>query len=111
MLDNDAAAVTFDASLFDAHPNSLQLLTYGNRLFNALLDTVPRPSPGSDGRVLRCSTEGSTPVCAYYTLDGKGQLHRIERLIIDSGVFDRATLSPYQAVSFRAHTAGLSICS
>jgi superfamily II DNA or RNA helicase len=73
-------AVTFDASLFDAHTDSLQLLTYGNPLLTALLETVPEPAPEPAGRLLRCSTKGPPPVCAYYTLNSRGQPQRIERL-------------------------------
>ena len=37
-------AVTFDATLFDAHPNTLRLLTYGSELLTALLEAVPEPA-------------------------------------------------------------------
>ena len=73
-------AATFDAALFDAHPNTLRLLTYGSELLTALLEAVDEPAPVSDGRVLRCSTEGPLPLCAYYTLDAGESPQRIERL-------------------------------
>jgi len=78
--DEGDVAVTFDAALFDAHPNTLRLLTYGSDLLTALLEAVPEPASGSEGRVLRCSAEGLLSFCAYYTLDAKGRPQRIERL-------------------------------
>ena len=90
--DGDDVAVTFDAALFDAHPNTLRLLTYGNELLTELLRAVPEPAlvpplPPSQswggkrgGRVLRCQTKGPLPLCAYYALDTGGRPQRIERL-------------------------------
>ena len=90
--DEGEIAATFDAALFDAHPSTLRLLTYGSELLTALLEAVPEPASAPPlpppqswggkrgGRVLRCSTEGPLPLCAYYTLDARGRLQRIERL-------------------------------
>ena len=90
--DEGEIAATFDAALFDAHPNTLRLLTYGSELLTTLLEIVPEPAlapplppPQSwggkrGGRILRCSTEGPLPLCAYYTLDASGRPQRIERL-------------------------------
>ncbi|MBM4430286.1 MAG: hypothetical protein FJ026_08080, partial [Chloroflexi bacterium] len=78
--DEGDVAVTFDVALFDAHPNTLRLLTYGSELLATLLEAVPEPASASDGRVLRCSTEGSLSLCAYYTLDARGRPQRIKSL-------------------------------
>ncbi len=72
--------VTFDATLFDAHPYTLRLLTYGSDLLGELLDAAPKPPSGQAGRVLRCRVEEPLPLCAYYALDSRGQPQRIERL-------------------------------
>jgi superfamily II DNA or RNA helicase len=79
--DDGDVAVTFDAALFDAHPNTLRLLTYGSELLAALLKAVPEPASSPEGRVLRCWLEGSLPPCAYYNLDAKGCPKRIEHLV------------------------------
>ncbi len=90
--DEGDAAVTFDAALFDTHPNTLRLLTYGSELLTALLEAVDEPASSSplpppqgwggkrEGRVLRCSAEAPVPLCAYYALDARGHPQRIERL-------------------------------
>jgi superfamily II DNA or RNA helicase len=90
--DEGDTAVTFDTALFDAHPNTLRLLTYGSELMRTLLEAVAEPAsvpllppPQSwggkrGGRVLRCSAEGRVPLCAYYALDARGRLQQIERV-------------------------------
>ena len=78
--DEGDAPVTFDVALFDAHPNTLRLLTYGSELLARLLKAVGEPASSPDGRVLRCWTEGPLPLCAYYTLDANGRPKQIERL-------------------------------
>ncbi len=76
----DDIAVTFDAALFDAHPNTLRLLTYGNELLTGLLRAVPEPAVDSAGPILRCQAEGPLPLCAYYALDTGSRPQRIERV-------------------------------
>lgn len=78
--DEGDTAVTFDTALFDAHPNTLRLLTYGSELLRTLLEAVAEPASDPEGRVLRCRTEGPLPLCAYYTLDAEGRPQQIERL-------------------------------
>jgi len=78
--DGGDVAVTFDTALFDAHPNTLKLLTYGSDLLATLLEAVPKPASGARGHVLRCLAEGPVPLRAYYTLDARGRPQRIERL-------------------------------
>jgi hypothetical protein len=66
--------------LFDAHPYSLRLLTYGSDLLKELLGSAPEPPSGQEERVLRCWVEDPLPLCAYYILDARGRPQRIERL-------------------------------
>ena len=47
---NGARAVTFKPRVFDRHPSSVELLTYANRTFDALLDEVAGP-PSHDSHL------------------------------------------------------------
>ena len=75
-------AVTFDPATFDAHPNTLQLLTFGNPLLASLLAQVPSPDGDTTtpGRVLRLRVETPLPRVAYYALDAAGRPRRLDRL-------------------------------
>ncbi|MBM4430490.1 MAG: hypothetical protein FJ026_09125, partial [Chloroflexi bacterium] len=79
-LDGGRRAVTLDTALFDAHPDTVQLLTYGNPLLAQLLDAMPEPQATATGRLLRCSTEDPPPVCAYYALRADGRPERVRSL-------------------------------
>ncbi|MBN1976059.1 MAG: hypothetical protein JW918_01550, partial [Anaerolineae bacterium] len=80
--DEGEVAVTFDPEAFDRHPNTLQLLTFGNPLLESLLAQVPALAeeewPGE--RVLRLAVETPLPRVAYYVLDEKGRPQRLDRL-------------------------------
>ena len=80
--DGKEVAVTFDPAAFDAHPNTLQLLTYGSPLLESLLGQVPALDEGEwvGGRVLRLAAEAPLPRVAYYALEPDGQPRRLERL-------------------------------
>ena len=78
--DRGRVAVTFDTDLFDSHPYTVRLLTYGNDLLADLLETVAEPGPNLANPVLRCWVEEPLPMRAYYTLDGKGWPQQIECL-------------------------------
>ena len=75
-------AITFDPATFDAHPNTLQLLTFGNPLLESLLGQIPALSEdeGAAGRILRLQVEVPLPRVAYYALEANGQPRRLERL-------------------------------
>ena len=73
-------AVTFDSNAFDEHPNTLQLLTFGNPLFTALLEQVPSIESGTFGPLLRMSVESPLPRIGYYVLDSGERPTRLERL-------------------------------
>ena len=73
-------AVTFDPATFDAHPNTLQLLTFGNPLLESLLARVPAPGEGASGPLLRLEVETPLPRVAYYAMDDDGRFRRLDRL-------------------------------
>jgi len=66
-------AVTFDAQCFDDHPNSIQLLTYGNPTLDAVLSLVPKPDRADAGPLVRLSTHNPLPRVAYYVVANKGR--------------------------------------
>ncbi len=80
--DGREIAVTFDPATFDTHPNTLQLLTFGNPLLESLLAQVPPPGEDEwdEGRILRLRVETPLPRAAYYALDADGNPRRLERL-------------------------------
>jgi hypothetical protein len=78
--DSGEVAVTFDVALFDEHPNTLRLLSYGSKVLAALLESVEAPEWGTLGNIVRFTADTPLPLRAYYTLDDKGQPRRIERL-------------------------------
>ncbi len=62
-------AVTFDADLYDAHPNTLRLLSYGSDVLEDLLGSIeaPRTATACKG-ILLCSVQYPCPLRAYYAL-------------------------------------------
>ena len=78
--DGREVAVTFEPKRFDEHPNTLQLLTFGNPLLEALLIQVPEAAAGKVGPLLRASVETPLPRVAYYVLDGDKRPRRLDRL-------------------------------
>jgi len=51
--------VTFDLALFDEHPNTLTLLSYGNELLQDILGVIEVPHEDNDsGVIARCSLHG-----------------------------------------------------
>lgn len=76
-------AVTFDPATFDAYPNTLQLLTFGNPLLESFLAQVPAPDEDewAGGRILRLKVEAPLPRVAYYAPDTDGQPQRLNRLV------------------------------
>jgi aryl-alcohol dehydrogenase (NADP+) len=66
-LDGTSAAVTFSREQFDAHPDTLQFLSYGNPLFHALLDSVPEPG-AIEGCAARFDDMEGMPVREWYDL-------------------------------------------
>ncbi len=65
-LGNQECGVTFSPDIFDAHPDTLRLLTFGDDILTAMLDRVPAPEPGSTGPILRVTAEGEERAAGFY---------------------------------------------
>jgi len=65
-------AVTFNPALFDQHPNTLRLLTYGGGLLEEILQAVEPPVDGTAaGQTVRCSQASPWPLVGFYgAVDG-----------------------------------------
>jgi superfamily II DNA or RNA helicase len=73
--------VTFDARLFDEHPNTLTLLSYGNELLEDVLGVVAPPQDGHDGGIVaRCSRNGLGTALGYYDLPDGGTISSLGQL-------------------------------
>ena len=66
-LNGGSIAVTFSPERFDEHPDTLQFLSYGNPLFDALLNTVPAPEAEASS-VVRFADPDGLPVTGWYDL-------------------------------------------
>ena len=76
-----ATDFTFDTALYDSHPDTLALATYGSRVLDDLLGRVgdPGEADGTEG-VLRLRVAAGGPAsCAWYVVEGD-QARRIRRL-------------------------------
>ena len=81
-------AVTFNPVLFDQHPNTLRLMTYGSGLLEEVLQAVEPPVDGtSGGDVVRCAHATPWPLIGFYgAVDGcpTGSLAEL-RAVLDKG--------------------------
>ena len=68
-LDGSTLPVTFSRDQFDAHPDTLQFLSYGSPVFDAVLESVPEPEV-VDGCVARFADLEWAPVREWYDLSG-----------------------------------------
>lgn len=75
-------AVTFDPAVYDAHPETVRLLTLGSPLLEALLGQAARKGEGTAvlGPFLRLEAEGPLERVGYYVLDGEGRPRPVCRL-------------------------------
>ncbi len=74
----EEVGVTFDPAVADAHPESVRLLTFGDRVLNQLLTDMAKERPAT-GKLLRVATEDlPRRFVAWYGVRD-GQLLRIER--------------------------------
>jgi superfamily II DNA or RNA helicase len=70
--DGQMQAVTFDPAVYDEHPNTVRLMTYGSELLAAVLDSVDPPCESvPDGRVARCWSETSLECVGWYAVGGE----------------------------------------
>ena len=59
--------VTFNPELFDDHPNTLTLLSFGSELLDEILESVEPPTTAeSDGLLARCHVGAPVPLVGYY---------------------------------------------
>jgi hypothetical protein len=65
---DETVAVTFSRESFDAYPDSLQFLAYGNPLFAEILAGIPEPEAYPPG-LARFSRAGDWPIRAWYKLE------------------------------------------
>ncbi|CAN5812398.1 hypothetical protein BH23GEM7_BH23GEM7_14170 [soil metagenome] len=66
-------SVTFDPAVFDRHPSSVALLSYGNKLLSELLEAVPEPAAGPENRgILARWTADPAPVAWFGRTDPAG---------------------------------------
>lgn len=73
-------AVTFDPAVFDEHPDTVRLMSYGDRLLDELLAHVEPLEPSTQPiGVLRCASDGAFPLRAYY-LSKQNRVASIDRL-------------------------------
>jgi superfamily II DNA or RNA helicase len=64
--------VTFDPGVYDEHPNTIQLLTYGSDLLGELLAAVDPPAAHPEpGRLIRCSADAPVERVGWYAADGR----------------------------------------
>ena len=68
---DEQVAVTFDPAVFDAHPDTLRLISYGERLLDELFAQVAPPARADDDvGILRCAVEEPVALRAHYRPDG-----------------------------------------
>ncbi|MBN1262659.1 MAG: DEAD/DEAH box helicase family protein [Anaerolineae bacterium] len=84
-LDGERRVCTFDRNVFDAHPNSVQLLTYGHPWLSRLLEEIPAPAGDQAfGSALRVEVASPLRRVAYYRIATEvtdaGDIARIDTL-------------------------------
>lgn len=73
--------VTFDPQLFDEHPNTLKLLSYGSGLLEDVLSVVEPPQDNHDsGVIVRCSLDGAWSASGFYRLSDKSLIPSLSKL-------------------------------
>ena len=81
-------AVTFNPDLFDRHPNTLQLLTYGGGLLEEILQSVEPPADGvAGGEAARCAHASPWPLVGFYKTADSCPIHCLVELraVLDKG--------------------------
>jgi SNF2 family DNA or RNA helicase len=75
--------VTFKTKVFDEHPNTLALLSYGSDLLADVLGVVDPPQDRQHTGILaRCSEDGHSPAVGYYSLVDNGAVGSLAKLIV-----------------------------
>jgi hypothetical protein len=86
--------ITFNADLFDEHPNTLTLMTYGSGILEDVLAVVDPPDGnGLCGEVIRCSLEAPWQLASYYSSHDRQSIPSLKKLtsIIGNGVLTELT--------------------
>ncbi len=62
-------SVTFSPQVFDAHPDTVNFLTYGSSLFAEILASIPRPESSMNRQLLRCHVDSEIELCSWFIPD------------------------------------------
>lgn len=74
-------AITFNPDLFDKHPNTLALMTYGGGLLEQVLDSIDPPCDNKTaGEVVRCDLSDAVPLIGYYRAADSRALQSLSEL-------------------------------
>jgi hypothetical protein len=68
----EPVSVTFSPACVDAHPNTVQFLTYGSALFDEILAGVPQPDADAAFGLVRCEAEGDLRLRGWYMSNPDG---------------------------------------
>ncbi|GIW55581.1 MAG: hypothetical protein KatS3mg082_1985 [Nitrospiraceae bacterium] len=86
--------ITFNPDLFDEHPYTLKLMTYGSGILEDVLAAVDPPDgSGLCGEVIRCSLETPWPLANYYTANDSQPIPSLKKLksVISTGILTELT--------------------
>jgi hypothetical protein len=73
--------ITFNADVFDEHPNTLKLMTYGSGILEDVLAGVDPPDGnGLCGEVVRCSLEAPRQLVSYYSSHDHESIPSLKKL-------------------------------
>jgi superfamily II DNA or RNA helicase len=75
----EEVAVTFDPTVSDEHPDSVRLLTFGDRVLEELLEALGKPHRPTGALVRVQLVDARRPLVAWYRPDASG-VSRIDRL-------------------------------
>lgn len=76
----DERAVTFCPDVFDQHPSSVELLSFGSGLLTDLLDAVPRPKTGPNGTGILLRRADTPAPLAWFAHRGPEGVQAIQTL-------------------------------
>gem|GEM_PF-2943281 len=86
--------ITFNPDLFDEHPNTLKLMTYGSGVLVEVLAVVDPPEGnGLCGEVIRCSLETPWQLVSYYSSHDHEPIPSLTKLtsILGNGLLTELT--------------------
>jgi hypothetical protein len=93
--------VTFDPGVFDEHPSTLRLVTFGSDLLDQVLASVDAPSERPDtGVLLRCHAEGPVERVGWFAA-GKGEATPVRTLGALTEILNGGAVPPADAEAVR----------